>query len=159
MVYDSGRDRIFLQGGADGTNNGTPQNWEYRIPDSSLAVFVVDVGHCLGSRPIVCSVPRIGVSLCGSYQNPGLPAGFNLVTIGLPLSPAMTFGPPALCAGGFLHALPQLVLEVLGEPASFCVPVPGEPALVGQRVNLQAASFEVASCFRLTDGLALAIQP
>lgn len=95
-----------------------------------------------------------------NFSNPGLPAGFNLLYISIPPIPAFSFSSSALCVSGYLYAFPLIiVLQVIGNPAVFCIGVPNEGGLVGQTFGFQGASFEAASCFRLTDGLAVTVQP
>jgi hypothetical protein len=159
LAYDAARARTVLFGGYSSTYLN--ETWEYESLDQPPSCSTLGRGHCAtGSLFFTCSTPpRIGTNFCSTFSDPGQ-AGFHLLYISIPPSPGIPFSSPAICSSGYLYAFPPIiVLQFVGNPAVFCVPLPNEPLLVGQRFGLQGGSFQINSCFRLTDGLAVTVQP
>jgi hypothetical protein len=137
-------------------NLSTPlaDTWELIDPCT-----IIGPGHPGGGLPITCAAPpRPGTSFCVSFERAG-PGPRAPVLGGACLNPPLAIGPPGTCTPGFVHALPIVVFGMSGSPASFCLPVPALPALVGTEFCLQGASLEPSNCFRLTDGLAATVVP
>jgi len=164
MAYDASALRTVLFGGYGGSTL-LSDTWEFGPPDPipppcTDPCCIIGRGHCTGSLAIACATrPAIGGELHLVFTNPGNAAGFNLIYLGTRLDPPVNFGPPGLCDPGFVHPLPWIVLQALGNPATFMIQVPNDPVLVGQTVAVQGGSFEFSGCFRLTDGLAVTVQP
>jgi hypothetical protein len=123
--------------------------------------FVLGPGHQGGGLLISCvTPPRLGTVCCVSFSDP-TPAGLSYLYLG----PGPALNPPLLVVGAlvcapvlYYVALPLVVLERGGNPAAFCIPIPGEPVLVGANFVLQGAALELAGCFRATDGLSVTVQ-
>jgi hypothetical protein len=159
MALDAGRGTGVLFGGWIGTNPGLGDTWELAPP----ACETIGPGHPGGGLAFACTTPpRVGTTFCVSWSYPppgGVGYGLLLVAAGPGLDPPLALGPPLLCATGQLYAWPATIVPILGEPASWCVPLPAAPGLVGQAAALQGASLDAANCFRLTDGLRVWLQP
>jgi hypothetical protein len=147
LAYDSRRQRTVLYGNGEDT-------WE---------LAATWPGHAGGGLPIAAiNAPRVGQPFCFAFGNPSPGAlGFNLVMLALgpPLVTPVALATPPLCAPGFLHLVPGLVVQAPGNPAFPCLGVPPVPGLAGAIVTLQAASLEQGVCFRATDALVVRIQP
>jgi hypothetical protein len=134
------------------------ETWEYRIASDP-----VGPGHPGGGLAIACAPPlRPGATSCISFSDPppvGAGLAFLLIAAGGPLVPPLPVPPPGVCAAAILHVLPQLVLQTTGDPAVFCVPLPAQPALAGQRFTAQGAALEIGVCLRATDALLMVVQP
>jgi hypothetical protein len=123
----------------------------------------VGYGHAGGGiQPTCVTMPRPGSLSCVSFSDPN-PAGYNLLVLG----PGPALDPPipivapgTVCAPASFHlGSAPLVLERTGNPVSFCLLIPAEPALIGQSVLAQGAALELSGCFRFTDALRMVIQP
>jgi hypothetical protein len=158
FAWESSRGRALAFGGANPSSSCTADTWEVLVPCD-----VAGPGHPGGGLPISClGTPRVGAPLCVTFSNPpprGVGGHLLLAAGGPPLRAPIALGPPALCAPGFLHLAPQLVVLGTGEPVTFCLPVPALPALAGQGITLQGASLETGGCLRATDALVVTLQP
>jgi len=155
IAYDSALERMVLFHGC----GGGAATWELWSPPSYCRFL--GLGHTGGfSLELACvDRPAVGTTFNLSFVNsPTWAAGFNLLYLGLPTS-ALPFNSSAVCSPALLYAIPLFVFQVLGNPAVFPIGVPNEPALVGQTFGFQGGSFEISGCFRLTDGLAITVQP
>jgi hypothetical protein len=151
LAYDSARGRITLAGGIffEGT-------WAYIVPFDT-----VGPGSAVSSIPITCTAdPMCGATFCLQFPTP---LGFGFAAVSL----APCALPPAPIVDAFLcsplmyyfgSATPT-VLAAPGQPASLCVAVPDQSALVGVALCAQGLSLEPGLCVRATDALALRIQP
>jgi hypothetical protein len=160
MVFDAARGRDVVFGGQISVGSGGPtllaDTWE--LFDR---FGVLGRGHPGGGLPLTWNAPRIGTTFCVSFSNPppgGVGYGLLLLASGGSVVPPMTLQPPGVCAAANLFLLPQAILTATGDPALFCLPIPANPALVGQPVVLQGASLEVGVCFRMTDAIGGEIQ-
>jgi ligand-binding sensor domain-containing protein len=118
-------------------------------------------GHENGGLPILAAAARIGTTWSAYFSlPPGAGSGPDVLALspGAPVTPAFVLDPPATCARGFLHLVPVLVLVADGNPAAFRIPIPGLPALVGQRFTVQGAMVEASGCARLTDAIVVTLQ-
>jgi hypothetical protein len=159
LAYDSSKGRSVLFGSRNctgGTLGGCTtsyQTWEY-----GAACDVVGPGHPGGGLAITCTTPPVlGTTFCLSYPSA---LGSSYLALGPTplLSPPIPLAPPGFCAPGSLYVLPIVLFPVAGNPASFCVPLPGAPQLAGASVVLQGAAPEAGGCFRLTDALVTILQ-
>jgi hypothetical protein len=157
LAFDASRGRAVLFGGS--STNGVLQDvWELAAPCD-----VAGPGHPGGGLAISCTgSPRIGQSFCVTFSDPppqGTGASLLFLAPGPPLNPALALLPPAVCAPGFLYAIPVVVLQAVGDPAVYCFAVPPVPLLAGVSFTLQGAAFETAGCFRASDALVVTLQP
>jgi len=154
LAYDSARNRTLLFAGGGASNYADA--WEYESSNQPPPCSTLGLGRCPGGVSVTCSTPpRIGSNFCVTFASE---AAFSLLYIGLPTLP-VPYSSPAVCNAGFLYTVPLIVLQVLGNPAVFCVPVPNEQALVGQVFGVQGAAYGILSCFHITNGVAALVQP
>jgi len=150
MAYDSIRRRVVCF--------SESTTWEYGVGPCG----VVGPGHSGCGLPFNCvTQPQIGSPFCVSFSD-GSPAGFNLLLVapGAHQSPPFPLPPPDVCAPASIYPAgpPLVVLQATGNPAAFCIVIPGEPALASAVFTLQGAALELSGCFRVTDGLGVSIQ-
>jgi len=158
-AFDGARGRLVMFGGADPTiGKEISDLWEYFAPCDP-----VGPGHAGGGLAIACvTPPRVGTTFCVGFSDPppmGTGATLLVIGVGACLSPPLALAPPAVCTPGSLWTIPVAVLSGVGEPALYCLPLPPVPALAGQLFCLQGGAYETGNCFRLTDGLAVTLQP
>jgi hypothetical protein len=158
-AFDAARGRLVVFGGQDqALSKEVSDVWEYFAPCDPIGP-----GHPGGGLAIACvTPPRVGTTFCVSFSDPppmGTGASLLVIGAGACLSPPLPLAPPAVCAPASLWTIPIVVLSGVGEPAQHCVALPPAPGLAGQAFCLQGAAFETGNCFRLTDGLAVTLQP
>jgi len=166
MAFHGRTNKTILFGGHKPTlpQREYDDTWEYASciqspPPCSQPCCSVGAGHCAGGLVLSCTTaPSIGTTFCLSFTNPGPSARYNLLLVGQRLDPAIVLNPPGLCSIAFLYSYPIVILEAAGNPVTFCVALPSESVLVGQRLLLQGGSFEIPGCFTLTDGVLVTIQ-
>jgi len=158
MAQDSVRGRTVLFGGGPVAGTYLSDTWEYLGPTCEMA----GPGHPGGGLPLPCgTIPRIGTTWCPGFSHPPpTGAGFGLLAIGAGgcFGPPLSLTPPGVCAPALLYLLPIGVLQAIGNPLVFCVPIPSSPGLVGTSFCVQGAALEVGVCFRLTDALTLTVR-
>jgi hypothetical protein len=72
----------------------------------------------------------------------------------------LTIQPPAACTAAYLYPHPSVILTYPGLFAAFRVPLPRNPALVGQQFRVQGASSSFPTgCLKFTDGILVTIRP
>ncbi|MDO8348823.1 MAG: kelch repeat-containing protein, partial [Planctomycetota bacterium] len=156
LAYDAARGRLVMFGGHGGPGAGGMQDtWELLTPCDRAGPGEV----AGGGLPCGCATPpKLGTNFCVSYTNPNT-AGvqFLLLAVGRCSSPALVVQPPTACAPSFLYVPPMAVLTTTGNPATFCMALPANPAFVGTALCLQGASLET-NCLRATDGLIVITQ-
>jgi hypothetical protein len=168
MAYDAARGRMVLFGGRAYECFCTPKFQictfqQVRFDTSELAAPCDSIGPGHpggGGLTLTCATPpRVGTSFCVSFPSP---SGVAWLVLGPApaLGPPLPLGPPIWCAAGSLHPAPlALVPLAAGNPATLCVSLPPEAALVGQSFCVQGTSLQPAGCFRLTDGVVVTLQP
>lgn len=159
FVFDRTRGRAVMFGGYAAPGGGTLQDtWELLTPCDRAGPG--EVGG--GGLPLACvSLPQLGATFCVTFTDPSpAAAGLSLLLVGAGpcLSPAPVVGPPLTCAASFAYAAPLVALTAAGNPVSFCLPLPANPAFVGAPLCLQGAALESPGCLRATDGLVVVLQ-
>jgi hypothetical protein len=149
MVFDTGRNQTVMVGG-----NANEYTWEYFAPCD-----VVAAGHQGGGLPIACtSLPKVHSNFCLSFPS-SQGVGFMVLAKAPIRQTPIPVGPPEFCAPGELHVDPLILFSVLGDPASACIPIPGDTSLVGAAFAMQGMALDVGSCLRLTDAVVAVIMP
>jgi len=165
MVYDPRRRATFLFGGQ---NNGKyfSDTWEYAENCSRLCTGVASAGpgHPIIGLSVSCLAPArvMGPPLIVYFAHSQATA-FNVLLLGAGpcLSPPVLLnGLPGVCATALVYPIPLVVYGQGPGPATYFIPVPPEPILIGQVFCIQGAAFEVSGlCYYATEGLSVTIQP
>jgi hypothetical protein len=156
LAFDSSRGRTVLFGGLDRGPHVTSETWEYFAPCD-----MVGPGHAGGGLAISCTAaPTVGGSFCVTFTDPAS-SGLNLLAFGPGpcLVPPAPLGGSAFCAPGFFYVRQPQTMSGSGSPALFCATLPNDPGLAGMNFCAQGAVRETGSCWRVTNGLALTVQP
>lgn len=152
--YDAAADVTVLFGGAPRSSAGTDDTWDVVAVPSYMSV--PGSGHGGGGLRLECSPPKIGTTVVVSFANSPqrvFPGGYNLLALGPALSSHISLPPPVACTTGNVWVVALVFLQTSGNPATFAIPVPNDPLLVGQGIGLQGGSLEATNCYRLTDGV------
>lgn len=148
MTYDLARSKVVVFGGATG-NSDLNDTWEFEPNRPSYAAFGVG---CAGSA----GTPRLDAT-----SLPGLGGTFNLQVSGVPAS-ALTFLawgvsgraglpiPGTSCVQRILPPLDTLTGFAANGVATFSLPVPTDPGLVGLIAHFQAAVIDPVNNLGLT---------
>lgn len=153
VAWDTRRLRMVLFAGYSGSGP-LGDTWLYAYPCD-----VVGPGHPGGGLPITCTTtPRIGTSFCVQFPA-ATGTGALLVGLRVPLDPPLPVFPALFCAQGSLYTAGDVVLNTAGHPATKCIPVPLDLALLWGAFTLQGVAVDPAGCVRLTDGLVFVLQP
>jgi hypothetical protein len=155
LVYDERRYRCVTFGGFTQPFTSRDDTWEY-----TFACEIIGEGiPGGGALPITCaSEPRIGQSFCVEFAN-AQTVGALLLGLSPPLYPPLPLDPPLFCVQANLFTLPDVSIPVAENPARVCIPVPPDPGLAGALFSVQGVALDAASCFTVTDGLAVILQP
>lgn len=164
LAYHGVRGTTVLFGG--GAGYGLPDTWEYgpitATPPCTVPCCSIGPGHlCTWRVALVCATrPSIGSEFRLTLYDPEVGAGLAILHLGPRLDPPITvpWASP-FCRPGSIFAFASLVLLAVGNPATFAIQIPNEMSLIGQTVAVQGASYQLSPCFRLTDGLAVTVQP
>ena len=145
------------------TKTGSPTKGAPDFPGKpGPAVSVRGPGHPGGGLRITWSAPpRLGTPFCVGFPQPPQGAGWHhlLIASGPGLGQPAALDPPATCSPAWLHLAPQAVLTATGDPASFCLALPPNPALAGTLFTIQGASLIVGGCWRATDAVEAVVLP
>jgi hypothetical protein len=119
-------------------------------------------GHDDYSLQRICSDPIIGSDFWIAFTevpSTGWRPRYLAIAAHHPGGP-LTVQPPHACVTGYLYPVPGVVFTHTGNFAVFRVPLPLNPALVGQQFRVQGASRSPTSgCHRFTDGILVTIRP
>lgn len=154
LVYDETYNRVVMFGGFQRPFTNLADTWEYFFDCETIGL-----GHPGGGLPLTCTTrPQIGSSLCLSFPS-SQSVGALVLGFTPPARPALPILPPLACNPGDLHAALDLLIDVPGDPAIACLPIPNDPALVGVYLVAQGLALNAASCLDLTDAVLAVVQP
>jgi len=155
LVHDAARGRSVAL--APDTTRTFADVWEL-----APTISVRGPGHPGGGLVIAWSAPpRVGQPFCVGFSLPPPQGGgwHLLLLAGAGLARPAALGPPAMCAPAWAHLAPQAVLVATGDPASFCLALPSNPALAGTLFTLQGASLALGACWLATDAVEAVVLP
>lgn len=154
IVYDVWRQRCILFGGFSAPFTTRGDTWQYRY-----SCDVIGEGHPGGGASLVCTAPpQIGQTFCFEFPS-SIGGGYAVFGFGYPARPAVQLDPPITCQTGFLHPNPDIIEAAPGIPATMCLTIPADPALVGAVMTVQGMDLSAALCLNLTDAIVIVIQP
>lgn len=154
IVHDTWRQRCVAFGGFSPPFTTRGDTWQ-----CSYVCDVVGEGHPGGGSALTCtSPPQVGQNFCFEFPSE-LGSGYAVFGFGWPARPALQLDPPITCSTGFLHATPDIIEAAPGIPATMCLAIPADPALVGGVVTIQGMDVTSGVCLVLTDAVVVIIQP